>query len=608
MGRALLVYRLAEADMRRHPVEALLLLLAITAATATLTLGLALHGVTKSPYERTRSATAGPDVVAGLLNPSSSPNRTTTSGGGRQPADRRMGELKRLEHAPGVAAHSGPYPVAWATMRARGLIAGVAVEGRHGATAKVDQPIVTQGHWVSGGGAVIEQGFADALDIHPGDRIALNGRPFRVVGIAVTAAVPAYPDAQFAFGGQAPFAEPGLIWVTTGDVSTLTTPRLPLSYILNLKLRDPASATAFVSARSNTRVSLISSQTILRMDAKLITAEQRVLTIGSSLLGLLAAASVAILVGGRLVKQERRVGLLKAVGATPALVAAVLLVEDVFLAFGAAAAGLLIGWLGAPLLTGPGASLVGTAGAPSITASTAGLVVGVALAVAVVATLIPALRASRMSTVRALSDAARSPRRRASLIALSTRCPIPLLLGVRLAARRPRRAILNTISVLITVATLVAVVTARAHQAQTDATGFSPIANPRTDHVNHALLIVSVVLALLAAINVLFITWSTAIDARHQLTIARALGATPGQISAGLTAAQLIPAIPGAALGIPAGIALVAALTDGHHITAPPTASLAAVVLATLLALATLSAIPARASARRPVVENLRAE
>ena len=307
-------------------------------------------------------------------------------------------------------------------------------------------------------------------------------------------------------------------------------------------------------------------------------------------------------------EQERRVGLLKAVGATPALVAAVLLLEHLVLAVGAAAAGLLIGWLAAPLLTDPGAGLLGSGGAPSLTASTAEVVLGVALAVAILATLVPALRASRMSTVRALADAPRTPRRRAALIATSTRLPIPLLFGVRLAARRPRRAILTAVSIMVTETTLVAVVTVHAHQALVNVSGFSPIDNPRTDRINHALMVVSVVLVVLAAVNTLCSTWSTAIDARHQLTVARALGATPKQLDFGLSAAQLIPAIPGAILGIPAGIALVAALTDGHHVTVPATWSLVAVVLATLLAAAGLSTIPARVSGRRPVVDILRAE
>ena len=44
MGRLLLVCRLAARDLRRRPVEAALLLLVLVGATATLTLGLVLHG------------------------------------------------------------------------------------------------------------------------------------------------------------------------------------------------------------------------------------------------------------------------------------------------------------------------------------------------------------------------------------------------------------------------------------------------------------------------------------------------------------------------------------------------------------------------------------
>jgi ABC-type lipoprotein release transport system permease subunit len=614
-GRAFLVYRLALADVRRHPIEAALLVLAITAATATLTLGLALHGVTNSPYQRTRAATAGPDIVAGLLNLTSvpsgarlgpAPRHQTIFSNTLQPNKRRTQALTALAHAAGVIAHSGPYPVAWATLRARGLTAGVAAEGRDRMTARVDQPLLTRGSWVASGEAVIEQSYAEALAVHVGDRVTLDGRPFRVSGLAVTTAAPQYPDSKFALGGG-PFPDPGLIWVTRADARRLATRALPLSYVLDLRLEDPAKATAFVNARRNLPLSLISSQTIQQKDGKLVAVEQRALTVGGWLLGLLAVASVAVLVGGRMAEQARRVGLLKAVGAAPTLVAAVLLLEDLVLALVAAAAGLAIGLLAAPLLTNPGAGLIGSAGAPSLTASTVELVVAVALAVAIVATLIPALRASRSSTIRALANAARTPRRRSKLIALSTRLPIPVLFGVRLAARRPQRAILAAISIAITMTTLVAVLAVHTDQSGMLA-GFSAIDNPRHDRVNHALLALSIVLILLAAINALFITWSTAIDARHQLTIARALGATPNQVAAGLSAAQIIPAIPGALLGIPAGIALVSALNHGDTITIPAAWSLIAVFLGTLLAVAALSTIPAHISARRPVTEILQAE
>ena len=59
---------------------------------------------------------------------------------------------------------------------------------------------------------------------------------------------------------------------------------------------------------------------------------QQVLTPGAWLAIALAVASVAVLAGGRMAEQTRRVGQLKAAGGTPALVAAVLLAERLFLA------------------------------------------------------------------------------------------------------------------------------------------------------------------------------------------------------------------------------------------------------------------------------------
>jgi putative ABC transport system permease protein len=40
---------------------------------------------------------------------------------------------------------------------------------------------------------VVERSFADVLGVRAGDRITLDGRPFLVAGIAVTAALPFYP-------------------------------------------------------------------------------------------------------------------------------------------------------------------------------------------------------------------------------------------------------------------------------------------------------------------------------------------------------------------------------------------------------------------------------
>src|ERR1700735_5010028 len=108
MGRLALLARLVARDLRHRRAQAVLLLLAITAATATLTLGLALNGVTSSPYLRTKAATSGPDITAFVSS---------------------TAQAAPLWGASAVSAHSGPYPLASAELRFRGLAVPVQAEG-----------------------------------------------------------------------------------------------------------------------------------------------------------------------------------------------------------------------------------------------------------------------------------------------------------------------------------------------------------------------------------------------------------------------------------------------------------------------------------------------
>ncbi len=462
------------------------------------------------------------------------------------------------------------------------------------------------------GGVVVEAAFADALDVDAGDQVTLNGRSFQVVGVAVTAAA-SYTDVCFgpACGffipqdrldelpvdppPDAPAARPidaeafrfppddaGLVWLTEEDTRGVAGEQDFLSYVVNLKLADPADAPAFVEAHSPT--SWVSPFLASWLDIRdtydeFVRGAQQALVTFSSLLTLLAMASVAVLVGGRMADQTRRVGLLKAAGGTPGLVAVVLLAEYIALALVAAAAGLAVGWLAAPLLSDTGAGLLGSAGAPSLTMPTVGVVTAVALGVAVLATFVSAVRAARTSTVHALADSARRPRRTHWLIVLSTRLPVPLLLGLRVIARRPRRVLLGVASIAVTVSGIVAVLAGRAAMAA-DWEGPSSL-DPQADRANQVLLVITVTLVALAAINAIVITWAAALDARHASALARALGATPGEVSAGLSAAQVLPAFAGAGLGVAAGLALWAAIGDDE--TNPTYWQLLAVVAGTVL-------------------------
>jgi putative ABC transport system permease protein len=610
MSRILLVARLARRDLRRRPAQASLLLLVITAAMATLTLGLVLHGVTSKPYGQTRAATAGPDVVASSVGFAGQPNRSSAAG---------LARFRALAHASGVVAHSGPYPVAWPVLHANGITAEVMAEGRDQAPARVDQPKILMGTWVRPGGVVLERAFAVALGVGVGDHVTLNGQRLPVIGIGVTAAVPVFSQVCFYGGCSGPSGQPrsfdtGLAWVTRGTARSLASPGNPLTYYLNLRLKDPATAPAFAAHHQPPAglgpLPLTPWQSLRSAAATLITQEHQILVPASWLLGLLAVASVAVVSGGRMAEQERRVGLLKAAGGTPPLVAAVLLAEHLAIAVVAAAAGLAAGWLAAPLLTSPGASLVGNPGTPTLTWIDIAVVAAAAVVVAGTSTLIPALRAARVSTVSALAESTRPPRRRQYLIKASARFPVPMLLGLRLMARRPRRFLLSSASFAVTATTIVAVLIYHSTiHADTKRSGpFAGAPDPGNGRVSDVLLVVTIVLIILVAATTIFTTWATVLDARHFTATVRALGGTARQTMTGLIAAQLIPAFAGALLGIPAGAALYTAVQNGGPSSGPPASGLLAMIVAMLVVVAGLTAIAVRFSDQTSVAGILQAD
>jgi putative ABC transport system permease protein len=380
--------------------------------------------------------------------------------------------------------------------------------------------------------------------------------------------------------------------------------------LLNLKLTDPARAPAFASAYGRQPPDgspvLIPWQAIQTGSGLLVQDEQSVLWPGAWLAGLLATASACVLTGGRMAERTRRAGPLTAVSGTPETVTAVLLARNLVLALVAAAAGLAIGWLAAPLVSSPGAALIGTPGAPAFTLSVVGLVVAVALAVALASTLGPAIRAPRTGPVGALAGAARRPRRRAGRLPLCARLPVALRLGLGLAARRPRRALLSAASVAVTVTGIVAILAFHA-TVRLKSAGLSPgLGNPVVARDEQMLLILTVVLVALTVLNAIGAAWATVLDARQAPALVRALGASPRQVSSGIAAAQVLPAVPGVLAGIPLGIGLFAAAAHGPGAVVPPASWLAAAVLGTLLALAALAVLAARAGARRPVIVILR--
>jgi putative ABC transport system permease protein len=227
VGRLLLLWRLVGGDIKRRRTQFGAVGGDDRDDDHNVDVGLALHGVSDNPFARTRAATKGPDASAmyGVR-------------GFAHPPGAFPGSLRRFEalrRAPGVTGSSGPYPFAWSRLTARGLSVQVLAEGRDRAAAATDEPLLTAGGWVRPGGAVLDRAFADALGIHVGDRIGLNGRAYRVVGIALTTADSFYPEGD------------GRVWLTRADVQRVEAGGRPAGYLLNLKLAHPATAPAFAA-------------------------------------------------------------------------------------------------------------------------------------------------------------------------------------------------------------------------------------------------------------------------------------------------------------------------------------------------------------------------
>ena len=103
----------------------------------------------------------------------------------------------------------------------------------------------------------MEAGFANALSLHIGDQLTFDGVSVRVVGTAVTAAIPSYPKTcapaprAASWRTRVSADNPGLIWTTQTDVGRIVAATSgPEAYFLNLKLDRPRTAAGAFADRS----------------------------------------------------------------------------------------------------------------------------------------------------------------------------------------------------------------------------------------------------------------------------------------------------------------------------------------------------------------------
>ena len=419
--------RLVRADLARRPMQAALAGLVIAIAAGTLLATLHLRAALAEPFDDLMRATNGAHVLA-----TGSP-----------------AAVARAAAAPGVAEADAPRPEV--TVRVRtGARTGRVVLGALAPDARVERPLIVAGRAPRGPGEVVlDRRMATGDGLEVGDALRVEGAaPLAIVGLAI--AVHRGPG-----GWVAPGALPGRARRST----------------VALRLRDPEAARTF-AAREAERTG-VEARDWLATRSEFTEESRRTLAIlgTATVLALLAAAfTLATAIGGRVLAERRRIGLLRAAGMTPGGVTGALVAHYAALAVAAAPLGLAIAYALSPALVSDTTGLLGTPApgppGPGLVAASLALVVG---GVAIVCAL-PAWRAGRLAPVAALrpprDDAERPSRLAAAARAL--RLPPTAALGAKDAYAHRIRALLTMASIVLAA---VIVVCALAFEATMDRVG-----------------------------------------------------------------------------------------------------------------------------------------
>jgi putative ABC transport system permease protein len=359
-------------------------------------------------------------------------------------------QLTATAHAPGVSAAAGPFPTVSASPRTvdsrfppEGFgLPALTVVGRADPGGRVDDVSLTRGHWPTGPGQIVLSSNTDLPpDVKQLQFPDAPGRPtLTVVGVANSVSQTA--DA----------------WVTPAELPALipagVAPGYQMLYRFNHAGTDAQIATdrsAITAAVPHGALTGTQSWLAVKQVQAVNTAAFVPFVTAFGILGLvLSVLIISIVVSGAVGAATRRIGILKALGFTPAqvtraYVAQAAIPAGVGVVLGAVAGNLLA----IPVLDSADRSY-GTAGLSIPMWVDIGVPVA-ALAAVSVAAVLPAMRAGRLHAVDAIAvgrTTQASRGRRAQR--LTSRLPVPRPIGIGLANpfARPARSALMAATVV----------------------------------------------------------------------------------------------------------------------------------------------------------------
>lgn len=430
-------------DLRRRRLQACIVALIVAMATGVGALALELLNESSAPYTTAFQQYQGAHLTVFYQSSLVSPS-----------------QLQATTRLPEVTASAGPWQATNVPLESGSQKVVVLVIGRADPGGAVDRLRITDGRWArQPGEIVLTRSFARSIHVGVGARLrALSGadRPELVVVGEV---------ADIDEGDAANF-NPQDAWVQPAQLAALATPGQQPGEVMLYRFRDAATDAA-MQQRSEEIAAAVPPNAVTASLSHLLVERIYGLTATLTLTFILAfsvfalgAASfiVANLVSGAVLTSRRTIGVVRALGFTPAQVVLSFVGQMLIPALIGCAIGVPLGVLGSRPLVSSSADALGLPPPSGLDPLAPLLAAGGGLLVVAVAAAIPALRAGLLRPVDAISPAAavgRHPRSRLGSVAQRLRLPLPVTLGARDSYARPARGLLTTLAVVIGVATLV---------------------------------------------------------------------------------------------------------------------------------------------------------
>ncbi len=433
----------ALADLRRRRIQAAVIFLTVLLAIGTGTMALTLISQTRDPYQAAFEAQKGAHLQV-LFHGSTDAQLLATT-----------------PTTIGASASGGPYPATSLQFKYAGQTFNMDTFGRDDPGGDVEVLKITSGRWAEANDEIVlTRSFSELYKVSIGDRI-------KVVSVPTAPTLTVVGEVVDIDEGSADLSSQHA-WVLKAAVPALTAPDLSF-YLMDYRFPTDPTSSQLQGYVDRLRASLppgsISGSVNYLLIRSVFNITNQILTsvLGAFSVFALAAtvATVATLVTGIVISAYREIGIMKAVGFTPAGVVAVFALQVLIPALAACLVGIPIGTLLSQPLLANSSHALGLAYVPSFSIPLDLLVLAAGLLVVAVAATLPALRAGLLKPITAITNAT-APRgtsgRRLRRLAARLRLPRPIVLGIGDAFARPLRAILTLVTVLLGVATVVVAV------------------------------------------------------------------------------------------------------------------------------------------------------